>query len=158
MSSRPSCVRNGVALLGLLLVMAGCTSSQYDPNTEGPAVGVTQAGPSEAETISQAGPDESNDGTPACSAFLKMDAEERDRLVSEIAVDRDEAKVLQIGLRSNIEMICGEHLDWSLGEVIDSVAGKGYPTVTDTSTLPPCNPKDAWWKKMIDKQHGKCNY
>ena len=59
-----------------------------------------------------------------CSEFLKASTEARNQAVSKIAVDRNEAKVLQFGLRGNIEMVCGEHLSATLGDVIDAVAGK----------------------------------
>ena len=117
-----------------------------------------------ASTTSPAGP--ANDGTPICKDFLLMSDSERDDLVARIAVDRSQTRVLNPAWRSNVEMVCGEHLGWTVGAVIDSVAGKPQPATKATvdpetgdevpGDLPTCNPNDPWFKKLEDVGKGKC--
>lgn len=119
-----------------------------------------------ATTASSAPVAPAGDGTPMCSDFLKMSSDRRDQLVSQVAVDRNETRVLNPAWRSNVEMVCGEHLGWTVGAVIDSVAGKPEPTAQTTidsetgdevpADLPTCNPNDPWFKKLQDVGEGKC--
>lgn len=114
---------------GVALVATGCSgSSSAQAPYANTSIRVGSAAPATA-TLAPAG-----DGTPLCSDFLKMPAADRDQLVSQIAVDRNEARVLQPGLRSNVEMVCGERLDQTVGQVIDGVAGKTTPTPTPSPT------------------------
>lgn len=84
----------------------------------------TAPAPSTTVNASSGTSSPASDGSPLCRDFLVMSQADRDRLVSQIAVDRNETRVLNPAWRGNVEMVCGEHLDRTVGVVIDSVAGK----------------------------------
>lgn len=64
------------------------------------------------------------DQNTRCDLFIKASAQDRNEAVSRLAVDLGVRHVLNPGLRGNVEMVCGEHPESTLGSVISSVGGK----------------------------------